>query len=697
MKKFILTSMLTCIFSINSFALSEGKVTPAAENTDNVKVTILGSSDLHGRFVPWEYASDKENMTGSLTQISSLISEVRKENPNTILIDAGDAIQDNMVETFNKGPVQPMVLGMNYLNYDAWIMGNHEFNFGLDVLKNVTSQFNGAVLGGNIYNTDGSRFMDATTIIEKNGVKIGLIGITTPMIAQFENPDHIKGIEFRDTVKETKKAIADLTGKVDAIIGVMHMGLENENNIPNTGISDIAKECPELTAIIGGHMHALVKETTINGVLITEPGKYGQALSKIDLNFTKKDGKYQLDSKKTDAININNLPSDTNLEKLLEPYHTNLRENVNSPIGELKGINMVDENEIAGTPTIHIEDTPLVDFFHEVSLYYSNADVIGLGIDNDAPKLDIGPIKKKDIAFNYRYTSGEITVYEVKGSDLKKYMEWSAGYYNTLNPGDITVSFNPKRRASKYSTNDMFGGINYKIDLTQKEGNRIKDVKFKDGREIKDTDVIKLGMNSYRMEQLLAKGGIFEGLSFNKLWDSKVAIGEEAGTIRNMSIDYIMNVKKGLIESKKENNWTILGIDRTSKEYKKVVELVNNGTIKVPSTEDGKYTNIASINIKDLPKDSLIDNTDTINPNIPSTPVTPTPPGDTDIIHITGTTDTTITTSTNESSTTLKSDINKATALPKTGRILGATAVITLSLISLALGAFLLRKKHKSN
>ena len=101
-----------------------------------------------------------------------------------------------------------------------------------------------------------------------------------------------------------------------------------------------------------------------------------------------------------------------------------------------------------------------------------------------------------------------------------------------------------------------------------------------------------------------------------------------------MSIDYIMNVKKGLIASKKENNWTILGIDRTSKEYKKVVELVNNETIKVPTTEDGKYTNIASINIKDLPKDSLIDNTDTITPKIPSTPDTPTTPGDTNIINL---------------------------------------------------------------
>ncbi len=96
----------------------------------------------------------------------------------------------------------------------------------------------------------------------------------------------------------------------------------------------------------------------------------------------------------------------------------------------------------------------------------------------------------------------------------------------------------------------MFGGITYKIDLKKKEGNRIKDVKYKDGRELKDTDVLKLGMNSYRLGQLQGKGGIFEGKEFKKLWDSKTAYGEEEGTIRNLAIDYIKNVKNGLINAK---------------------------------------------------------------------------------------------------------------------------------------------------
>ena len=183
-------------------------------------------------------------------------------------------------------------------------------------------------------------------------------------------------------------------------------------------------------------------------------------------------------------------------------------------------------------------------------------------------------------------------------------MEWAAGYFNTLNPGDITPSFNPKRRASKYSTNDMFGGITYKIDLREKEGNRIKDVKYKDGRELKDTDVLKLGMNSYRLGQLQGKGGIFEGKEFKKLWDSKTAYGEEEGTIRNLAIDYIKNVKNGLINAKKQNNWCLLGIDPNSENYKKVRDLVNSGELKIPTSEDGKYTNIASINEKDLPSDN---------------------------------------------------------------------------------------------
>lgn len=89
---------------------------------------------------------------------------------------------------------------------------------------------------------------------------------------------------------------------------------------------------------------------------------------------------------------------------------------------------------------MQIQETPLSDFFHEVMLYYSKADVVAHQIDNDKAKLDVGPIKKKDIAYNYQYTFGEITVYKVTGKDLKDYMEWAVGYFNSTRPGDVTSS-----------------------------------------------------------------------------------------------------------------------------------------------------------------------------------------------------------------------------------------------------------------
>jgi len=141
------------------------------ESADETKITLLGTSDIHGRFMPWDYALDGPNPTGSLTQLYTIIKKVREENPNTILLDDGDMIQDNSAELFNDQPQSPMMVAMNEMKYDAWVMGNHEFNFGLDVLEKVSSQFDGQRLAGNIFKENGDRYMPAYTIIEKDGIK----------------------------------------------------------------------------------------------------------------------------------------------------------------------------------------------------------------------------------------------------------------------------------------------------------------------------------------------------------------------------------------------------------------------------------------------------------------------------------------------------------------------------------------------
>ncbi|WP_313469081.1 metallophosphoesterase, partial [Carnobacterium sp.] len=262
-KKLFLTMLLVGIFIIMSlFYVHKSVETQEKE----VKITLLATSDVHGRFMPWDYAIDEPNLEGSLTQLQTLIKEIRQENPNTILLDAGDMIQDNSAELFNDQSESPMMVAMNEMGYDVWTLGNHEFNFGMDTLTKIADQYTGIKLAGNVYKKNGERFLPASTVIERAGIKIGIIGMVTPMVTEFEKgSSHLDGIEIRSAIKETKKAVADLDGKADVIVGLVHMGLENEYDVAGTGVQGLTKAVPELDAIFAGHAHELIKETESNG------------------------------------------------------------------------------------------------------------------------------------------------------------------------------------------------------------------------------------------------------------------------------------------------------------------------------------------------------------------------------------------------------------------------------------------------
>ena len=131
-------------------------------------------------FVPWDYALDAEDRAGSMAQLSTAIKELRTEN--TLLIDAGDTIQDNMADLFLADEVHPMIVCMNTLGYDIGVTGNHEYNYGMDVLRKTVDSFGGEVLVGNVKDEKGDPVADGYTIIEKDGVRVGLIGMVTPLI-----------------------------------------------------------------------------------------------------------------------------------------------------------------------------------------------------------------------------------------------------------------------------------------------------------------------------------------------------------------------------------------------------------------------------------------------------------------------------------------------------------------------------------
>ncbi|MEL7630152.1 5'-nucleotidase C-terminal domain-containing protein [Pectobacterium aroidearum] len=576
--------------------------TSAMAAQEPINITILGTSDLHGTFVPWDYATDTANMAGSLSQIATQVHKVRAQQPNVILVDAGDTIQGNFVETFKNDKTSPMILGFNALNYDVWVMGNHEFDFGLNVLNTSLDQFKGTALAGNIFWESGKPYLPAYKIVERQGVKIGIIGMDTPMTAEFaKGTDRVKGLNFTDPVGAVKTVIQQIHDKVDAIVLVAHMGIDNENQRPGTGVGDIARANPELAAIVAGHMHVKVDKEVINGVIVTEPDKYGRALSRIDLQFEQQNGKYVLINKDSYTYSIKDVDSDRKMEDIYEPYHNTLRANANRPIAQLLGHDLVPQDAVKGIPQVHVQDTGISALFQKASRHYApKAQVIALQIDNDRPKLNVGTISAKDIAFNYQYAGGEITVYQLTGKELKKYMEWSADYFNQLQDGDVTYSFNPQRRASKYSTNDFFDGVTYTIDLTKPAGQRITDLKMNNGTPVTDDMPIRLGMNSYRMGHLTQKGGVLEGRQFPVLSDTKAEYGEEAGTIRNLTIRYLTEVKKGQYEGTVPQRWKLAGLQGYERERHIVESLLNSGKISVPTSDDGRYSNVQSINVKSL-------------------------------------------------------------------------------------------------
>ena len=546
------------------FALSAISTAMAQE----VNIKILGTSDIHGRVVPWSYGADVEDKSGSYAQIATYVKDVRKNNKNVVLVDVGDAIQDNQVDVFAKDKKyykdHPIPKVLNEMNYDIFVLGNHEFNFGMKALDEILKDIKAKKLTANFYyKKNDKRYIDATTIIEKDGVKLGIIGLSTPMSAKFEeDTGNLKDMKFTSPTEEARTQVEKLKAKgVDAIIAVTHMGIDNENNIPDTGMRDVINAVDGIDVVIAGHMHKDVPSETIKNTLITEPHRYGTVVSEVDLTFDINDKKeVKLVKKESKTVPVKALEADKKIVEIYKPYHEKLRELNNVVIGQTEN-EMVPQETKHGVSAAFSKDTGLSSFINDVEQHYSGADVVTFSFDHQKARMDKGDIKKKDIIFNYRYAGGDVTVYELTGKQLKEYMEWSANYFDTIQPGDTEYRYNAERKKSKYVTYDIFGGVNYKIDLRNPQGSKIVDLTLADGKPVTDDMKLKVGMNSYRFAQLNGKGGIWEGQQIPVLWESKVAMGREKGTIQNMMIDYITNVKKGKIDGQSHNRWEIIGLN----------------------------------------------------------------------------------------------------------------------------------------
>lgn len=605
---------------------------------ETIEVQILATSDLHGRFLPYDYALNQPNYSGSIAQVYSIINELRSENPDgTILIDNGDTIQENLSNIFLEDAIHPMIFAMNEMGYDAWILGNHEFNYGVPTLKKIMRQFMpvddnpNSVLCGNVYNPDGTRLAAPYKIVTTgNGVKVGIIGMVTPNIVKWDAAN-LQDYIVVDPVDEVRVAVAQLKGQVDVIVGAFHMGIEEEYGTYGSGIIDILEKTPDLDVVIAGHFHEKIAETyyyngklykavngkiiddqknditqevKLNGTLIVEPGKWGQTLSQVVLELQKEGDKYVIVDKSSANYDVKTatgtVPPDSELEKKLQPFHYKALDYANEVIGELKGGSLVPPDEIKGIPQVYIQPTAMIDLINSVQMYYGEQ-LIGEKIDVSASaafrsdaNIKEGPIKRSDISLIYRYDN-TLYVLEITGKQLKKYMEWSASYYNQYQPGDLTISFNQKIPGYNY---DMFKGVYYEIDVSKPVGQRIVNLRKIDGTPIQDNDLLTLAVNNYRANtQLLTYGPIFEkGEQLPKLLgrteDHPDFSAISGGDLRKLIEKYIIEVKNGMLTPEYEENWKIVGTDWGEELHNKLKELSHEGTVEVSPYEPVRVEDI---------------------------------------------------------------------------------------------------------
>ncbi|WP_099188788.1 5'-nucleotidase C-terminal domain-containing protein [Tepidibacter mesophilus] len=564
-------------------------------NEDETTITILGTSDMHGRIFPWDYALDTEDSDAGYLKVATVVKEIKSNNKNTILVDAGDTTQDNSIELFQGNDKNPIIEVMNDIGYDTWTLGNHEFNFGLDILNKAVKTSNAAVLAGNVYKEDGQRAYDAYKIVEKDGVKVAIIGMITPNIPRWESstPDHFKGLEFRNPVEETTKVINELKGKVDVFVGVFHMGLEDEYT-DFDGTRSIIEKNPELDAVIMGHAHSDIGGEKVGDTLVVEPMSYGSRISKIDLKLKKEDGKWDVFEKSSENIDTKGYEVDENLEVKYSYIHETSRDDANMVIGNVTDDFIKNTQVLPGIPTAQVQDTSLIDFINEVQMHYSKADISSAAAFKNDMNLLKGDFKKKDVANIYKYANTLISV-KVTGKQLKDYMEWSARYYNIYNDGDVTVSFNPEIRGYNY---DMFSGVDYDIDISKPEGQRIINLRFKN-KPVTDDMTFTIAVNNYRFGNMV-KDGYFK--EEDKVFDSSLEYAD--GSIRNLIVKYVTENKE--IVPKVDYNWKIVGVDLNNPLKDEVYNLVKEGKISIPMSEDKRTPNVKSLNVYELQKQGLI-------------------------------------------------------------------------------------------
>ena len=520
--------------------------------------------------------------------MSSYVTEVRNEvgAESVLVMDSGDATQGTPLTYYYRygegraavlagDDEHPMAQAFRYIDYDTLGVGNHEFNYGLDMLKAYerdlqTATGGPALLGANVVDAaTGEPWLEPYKIIEREvdgeTVKVGIIGLVTPGVRIWDK-QYVEGkLEFRDLVETARKWVPIVEAQADIVVVNAHSGkgavsdaVYDEDALYENVINNVAYQVPGIDYILFGHTHRDDPETIVTNVagekvLLTQPKNWTRSVTRTTLKLIPDtDGEgWMVDWSEGNAptavakYGYEIASEDLVLKDLMAEKHQTTIDYVNTPVA--------DSVQELKTETSRYEDTPIIDFISQVQ---SETVAAALGDDlGDATLISIaapfsrtavfpkGQVTIRDIAGLYIYEN-TLEAVELNGAQVRDYLEYSAKYFNQVDEGatfdpetGTNAEYDGERPGPTPDYNyDIISGINYKIDVSQPVGKRITGLTYSDGTPVGDTDPFVMTLNNYR-----ASGGG----DYPHVADAKVVYNEQR-EIRQLLIEWAS--AKGVID-----------------------------------------------------------------------------------------------------------------------------------------------------
>lgn len=539
-----------------------------------VKLRVIETSDVHGSFFPYDFINRKPK-AGSLARVSSYVDSLRLSyKDNLILLENGDILQGqptcyyyNYIATDKRNVAADVV---NYLKYDAQTFGNHDVETGHTVYDKWVKELNCPVLGANIIETKtGKPYVKPYIILEREGVKVAVLGMLTPAIPNWLTQNLWSGLSFENMVTSAKKWVKYIKDNEDpdVIIGLFHSGKDGgikTAEYEEDASERVAKEVPGFDLVLFGHDHTRHSDTLTNEagqqVVCLDPAN--NAISVADAEITITIDEHKVNGKTAHIVqhksvhgkiaDVTDCPIDEKFMATFKPQMDEVDQYVSKQIGTFKNT-IYSRESFFGSSAFN-------DFILNLMLQITHADIaFNAPLQMDAV-IKEGPIRVSDMFNLYKYENG-LYVMRLTGEEIRKHLEMSYDLWaNTMKSADDHLllldekTYGDQQRLGfkNFSFNfDSAAGIDYEVDVTKPNGEKVKILRMSNGAPFDEKKWYTVAVNSYRGNgggELLTRGA---GIPKDSL-ESRIIYRSEKDQ-RYYLMEEIE--KMGTVEAKANNNW----------------------------------------------------------------------------------------------------------------------------------------------